>query len=69
MQIIYLEISDLSQAVGVSESKVRRRVKLGQITPSARTVRGDALFTSADAQRVREILKLEAAQRLCKDTA
>jgi predicted site-specific integrase-resolvase len=51
---VYLELSDVALALGVSPATVRRWSDEGDLNPVARTKRGCRLFTAADVEAERK---------------
>jgi DNA-binding transcriptional MerR regulator len=59
MDDLFLTMSDLAKAAGVTDSCARRWVREGLVTPSARTEGGRPLFRPNDVQ---PFLKARAAE-------
>ena len=55
---IFMQTNDMARELGVSEARVRRMVKRGELSNSAQTRRGDALFSDADVSRAKSNLAL-----------
>lgn len=50
--IEYLTTGDVAKLCGISGTAARNKIAAGEWKPSARTVRGDALFTQARANQI-----------------
>jgi DNA-binding transcriptional MerR regulator len=59
MLIVMNETSDVANALGMTERRVRRLVEREIVQPSGRTKRGTLLFDDADIERARKRLELE----------
>lgn len=55
------ETNDVARLLGQSETKIRRLVRKGVLTPTADTRRGTVLFDDSDIERARKCLPLERA--------
>jgi hypothetical protein len=50
---VFKQTNEIARVLGLSEAKVRRMRKRGELSSSARTTKGDALFTDDDIARAK----------------